>query len=220
MKATVWGVAVSAVVSVIALAYVHVVLPMQTLISDYALLSGGLAPVMGGMLALAAACVFLAYGLAVREPGKSAATRVLLVAAAAGLMLSAVFPTDPGTGVGSLAGEIHRWGAAVVFTALPVAGWVLARGRTAGPRWHLVRSLSLTSALTLAAYLAAHPASITSSFIDGVAYYGLLERGLVLAEIVLVAVMAFAAAREHKPAVAIVPVAEPVSEPAPERLAA
>ncbi|MFI6319512.1 DUF998 domain-containing protein [Nonomuraea sp. NPDC050556] len=212
-----WPVVVSTVVAIVSLGYVHVALPAQTLISDYALVSGGLAPVMLGMLALGAGCVFLAYGLAVREPSRSAATRVLLVFAAAGLMLSAVFPTDPGTGVGSLAGEIHRWGSAVVFTALPVAGWVLARGRTAAPRWHLVRSLSLTSALTLGLYLAAHPASITSGLIGGVAYYGLLERGLVVAEIVLVAVMAVAASREAVPVLRAVP---SPSEESRERLAA
>lgn len=200
------GAAAGALVAGMALVYAHLTLPMQPLISDYALISGGLAPVMIGMLGLAAACASLAYGLAVREPSRSAAARVLLVAAAAGLMLSAVFPTDPGGAeIATLTGEIHRWSAAVVFTALPVAGWVLARGRAARPRWNAVRSLSVTSALTLAAYLAAHPASVTSPLIGGAGYYGLLERGLVLVEMVLVTAMAVAASREHR---------RPVSMPA------
>lgn len=187
------GVVGGCVMALLGLTYVHLALPAQTLLSDYALVSGGLLPVMLGMLALAGACLFLAYGLAVREPGKSAAARVLLVAAGAGLLAGAVFPTDPPDGLNTMAGEIHRWGAALFFTALPVAGWVLARGRAALPRWHLVRSLSITSGLTLVAYLAAHPASFTSAWINGGAYYGLLERGLVAVEIVAIVTMALAA---------------------------
>ncbi|TMR88892.1 DUF998 domain-containing protein [Nonomuraea basaltis] len=191
---SVWGTVTGTVVSACALAYAQVALPAQPLLSDYALVSGGLVPVLIGMLALAAACLCLAYGLASADPVRTAATRVLLLAGAAGLMMSAIFPTDPGTSqVGSLTGEIHRWAAAVVFTSLPVAGWTLARGRAAAPRWNAVRAVSVASAVTLAAYLAAHPASITSPLIDGAAYYGLLERAVVLAEMVLLAAMALAA---------------------------
>ncbi|WP_084961267.1 DUF998 domain-containing protein [Thermoactinospora rubra] len=194
------------VVTLATLLYVHLALPMQTLLSDYVLVEGGVLPVAAGMLSLAAGCLAVAYGLAVREPNRSAAARVLLVAAAAGLMLSAVFPTDPAPGPQTLAGEIHRWAAAVFFTALPVAGWTLARRRPALPRWNLVRALSVTSALTLVAYLAAHPASFTSALINGGAYYGLLERGLVAVEIALVLALA-AVSREAQPA------REPAEEP-------
>ncbi|SEM14501.1 DUF998 domain-containing protein [Nonomuraea pusilla] len=188
-----WGTVIGALVAAAALAYAQLTLPAQTLVSDYALVTGGMLPILVGMLALAAACLSLAYGLAAAEPSRSAATRVLLVASAAGLMLSAVFPTDPTpSDVSTLSGEIHRWSAALVFTALPVAGWTLARGRAALPRWNLVRAMSVTSALTLAVYLAAHPASFTSPLIGGAAYYGLLERALVLAEIALVVLMASA----------------------------
>ncbi|MER6942404.1 DUF998 domain-containing protein [Nonomuraea sp. NPDC000554] len=185
--------AVSAAAAALALGYAQLALPEQPLISDYVLVSGGLVPVVLGMLSFAVACLSLAYGLAVHEPARTAATRVLLLAAAGGLMLTAVFPTDPGGGaLNTWPGEIHRWAAAVVFTTLPVAGWALARGRATLPRWNLVRAMSATSALALAVYLAAHPASVTSSLIGGASYYGLLERGLVLAEIALVVVMAAA----------------------------
>lgn len=190
----VWGTVIGTVASACALAYAQVALPVQPLISDYALVSGGLVPVLIGMLALAGACLCLAYGLAATEPSRTAATRVLLLAGAAGLMMSAIFPTDPGTSqVGSLSGEIHRWAAAVVFTSLPVAGWTLARGREAAPRWNAVRAMSVASAVTLAVYLAAHPASITSPLINGAAYYGPMERAVVLAEMLLITVMALAA---------------------------
>jgi hypothetical protein len=176
-----------------ALGYAQFALPEQALLSDYALVPGGMVPVLIGMMALAGACMSLAYGLAAREPARSAAARVLLLAATAGLMLSAVFPTDPGMEAAkSLPGEIHRWSSAIVFTALPVAGWALARGRAALPKWNRVRALSVTAGVALAAYLAAHPASITSPLIGGGAYYGLLERGVVLADIALIVCMAVA----------------------------
>ncbi|MGN9782132.1 DUF998 domain-containing protein [Nonomuraea sp. ZG12] len=178
-------------VALLAFGYAEFMLPDRPLLSDYALVSGGLLPVVIGMLALASACLSLAYGLATGEPGRTAATRVLLLAAAGGLMLCALFPTDA-TVIKSASGEIHRWAGAVVFTTLPVAAWGLARGRAALPRWTAVKALSVTSAVALAVYLAAHPASFTSPWIGGEAYYGLLQRGLVLTEVVLVAAMAVA----------------------------
>ncbi|MEV4573292.1 DUF998 domain-containing protein [Nonomuraea jabiensis] len=216
-----WGAVCGTVVSACALAYAQVALPTQPLLSDYALVSGGLVPVLVGMLALAGACLCLAYGLAASDPARTAATRVLLLAGAAGLMMSAIFPTDPGDSqVGSLSGEIHRWAAAVVFTSLPVAGWTLARGRAAAPRWNAVRALSVTSAAMLAFYLAAHPASITSPLIGGAGYYGPLERGVVLAEMALLVAMALAAVAK-RPAVRTQPVpARPERPERSDRLAA
>ncbi|MEO3797276.1 DUF998 domain-containing protein [Nonomuraea sp. B10E15] len=214
---TVWGTVIGTVVSFCALAYAEITLPVQPLISDYALVSGGLAPVLIGMLALAGACLSLAYGLASTEPARTAAARVLLLAGAAGLMMSAIFPTDPGSSqIGTLSGEIHRWAAAVVFTSLPVAGWSLARGRAAAPGWNAVKALSVTSALSLAFYLAAHPASITSPLIDGAAYYGLLERGLVVAEMLLIVVMALAFAGRRSAARTTAPARSAEAGP-PER---
>ncbi|MEU4330553.1 DUF998 domain-containing protein [Nonomuraea dietziae] len=204
---------VAALVCAAALTYAHLALPQQTLLSDYALVPGGVAPVMVGMLALAAGCVFLAYGLTVREPGRTAATRLLLIAAAGGLMLSALFPTDPGPAT-SLSGEVHRWAAAVVFTSLPVAGWTLVRGRAPLPRWNLVRSLVVTAVVALAVYLAAHPAALTSPFIGGEAYYGLLERAVVVADVALVVAMGVAASLDNRLPTRI-PVVTRESRPAP-----
>ncbi|MFG1707711.1 DUF998 domain-containing protein [Nonomuraea sp. M3C6] len=223
-RQSVWGTVAATGVSAGALAYAQVALPAQPLLSDYALVSGGLLPVLIGMLALAGACLCLAYGLAAGDPARTAATRVLLLAGAAGLMMSAIFPTDPGmAGLKSLSGEIHRWSAAIVFTSLPVAGWVLARGRGVAPRWNAVRAMSVTSAVTLAVYLAAHPATFTSPLINGAGYYGLLERAVVLAEMVLIMVMALASG-EGRPAVKTEVSPTETTEAAqpdrPERLAA
>ncbi|TDD13240.1 DUF998 domain-containing protein [Nonomuraea diastatica] len=216
-KRTVWGTVIGTMVSFCALAYAQFALPEQPLLSDYALVSGGLPPVLIGMLALAGACLSLAYGLASMEPVRTAAARVLLLAGAAGLMLSAIFPTDPGSSqIGTLSGEIHRWAAAVFFTSLPVAGWSLARGRAAAPGWNAVKAMSVTSALSLAFYLAAHPASITSPLINGATYYGLLERGLVVAEMLLIVVMALAFAGRRTAAQTTEP-ARPAEAGPPER---
>ena len=191
-----WIVLIGSVTSLGALAYTELTLPTQLLVSEYALVDGGMPLVLGGMLALAAGCLALAYGLAEREPSRSAAARVLLVAAAGGLILSGLFPTNPAGGLAwSVAGEIHRWSAALVFTALPVAGWSLSRGRTTLPGWHPVRFLSIASALVLTMYLASHPGSFVSPLINGSAYYGLLERGVVLTEIALLISMGLAALR-------------------------
>lgn len=205
-----------ALVALLAFAYAELVLPARPLVSDYALVPGGLLPVVIGMLALAAACLSLAYGLATGEPGRTAATRVLLLAAAGGLMLSAMFPTDASV-IKSLSGEIHRWAAAVVFTTLPVAGWSLARGRAPLPRWNAVKALSVTSVLALGVYLAAHPASFTSPWIGGESYYGLLERALVLAEIGLIAAMTLAFRQRQVTAVPLAAADAPARD---ERLAA
>ncbi|MFC4013000.1 DUF998 domain-containing protein [Nonomuraea purpurea] len=216
-----WGAVFGTVASVGALTYAEVALPAQTLLSDYALVPGGLVPVVIGMLALAAACLCLAYGLSLIEPSRSAATRVLLLAGAAGLMMSAIFPTDPASSdVDSLTGEIHRWAAALFFTSLPVAGWTLARGRARSPRWNAVKAMSVTSAVTLAVYLAAHPASFTSPWMAGDAYYGLLERGVVLAEMVLITVMALATYQTRPTTRTAATPAESAEPDLPEQLAA
>ncbi|MFG2078662.1 DUF998 domain-containing protein [Nonomuraea maritima] len=232
------GAVAATVVSAGAVAYAQAELPAQPLLSDYALVPGGMAPVLVGMLALAGACLCLAYGLARQDPGRTAATRVLLLAGAGGLIMSAIFPTDPGTSqIGTLAGEIHRWSSAVVFTSLPMAGWMLAR-RAGTPWWRAapsaaeapsaakapsaamtaVRAMSVAAAVTLGAYLVAHPASFTSPLVGGDAYYGLLERGLVLAEMALLVVMAVAAATSAAPAAQAAPERNaPSEEPATER---
>ncbi|TDD48055.1 DUF998 domain-containing protein [Nonomuraea terrae] len=203
-----------------ALAYAETTLPAQVLLSHYALVPGGLAPVIAGMLALAGACLWLAYGLAVTDPARTAATRVLLLAGAAGLVMSAIFPTDPsGSQLDTVSGEIHRWAAAVVFTSLPVAGWMLARGRAGAPGWNAVRALSVAAGMTLAVYLVAHPASFTSSFVNGGAYYGLLERAVVVADMALILAMALAAAG-LRPAAATTSAVETSEEAEPQQLAA
>jgi hypothetical protein len=163
-------------------AHAGVVSPLNDLVSDYALLDEGAWVLLAGTLSLAMSCLWLAYGLTLTEPGTAATTRALLVAGAFGLLLTALFPTDPTPDVTSMGGEIHRWSAAIVFTALPVAGWRLGR-RLAVPA--ITRS-ALACAPLLALFLASHPGSVVAEIIGGPAYYGLVERALLVVEIVLV----------------------------------
>ncbi|MFF3445016.1 DUF998 domain-containing protein [Streptosporangium sp. NPDC002721] len=170
-----------------AMGYAHLVAadtvsPLNGLISDYALLDGSARATVGGTIALAMGCLWVAYQLARVEPVRAAASRALFVAAALGLLLTAAFPTDAAPGVVSIAGEIHRWSAAVVFTALPCAGWMLGRRSGNGP----LAGVSVLSAVLLAWFLAAHPGSPTSDLIEGADHYGLAQRLLVLSETTLV----------------------------------
>ncbi|MFC7644376.1 DUF998 domain-containing protein [Streptosporangium lutulentum] len=170
-----------------AMAYAHVVAadavnPASGLISDYALVGTSAWALASGTIMLAVGSLWIAFGLTRVDPARSAAARVLFVAGALGLLITAGFPTDSAPDVVSVGGEIHRWAAAVVFTALPCAGWML--GRRSGDR--ALSAVSVLSVVFLAAFLATHPGSLTSDLVNGSGYYGLIERLLVLTEIALV----------------------------------
>jgi hypothetical protein len=178
-------------------AFAGAVSPTHGLISDYAWPARTRTLFLLGVLSLAAGSIAVAYGLAHVEPSRSAAARVLLGAASAGLVLTAIFPTDRTPSLSSLDGEIHQWSVAVVFTGLPGAGWILAHQTWELPGWQRatrrIRLLSTVSALTLAAFLLCHPGSPVAELVGGPGFYGLLERLLVLAEIGLVLAMALPA---------------------------
>ncbi len=189
VAASVWrwpGVA-GALLALGATVYAHVaaggrVDPMKTLISDYALFDVSSWAMICGTIALAMGSMWVAYGLARVDPARSAAARVLFLAGALGLLLTAAFTTDAAPDVTSAGGEIHRWSAAVVFTALPCAGWMLGR-RFRSPALPAVSALAVAS---LAVFLAAHPGSLVSALIDGPDYYGLVQRLLVLSDAAVV----------------------------------
>ncbi|GII91463.1 DUF998 domain-containing protein [Sinosporangium siamense] len=151
-----------------------------------------------GSLVLAGGCLAVAYRLALSEPVRGAASRVLLVAVAAGLVLAVIFPEGPGPGT-----EIHPWATALVVTGLPCAAWMLARGRAPHMLWWVLRAASVSAVLLLAVMLAARPGSVLSDLLVGTAPMDLLERALVVVELVLVPLMAFAVFR-------------PPAQPAPE----
>jgi hypothetical protein len=197
--ARVWGwvAAAGSLAALAAMVYAHLlpdtgVSPLTAPVSDYALSGEGRAAIMAGTLMLAMGCLWSVYGMAQTDPARTAATRVLLTAASLGLVLTAIFPADPVPGFASTGGELHRWAAALVFTGIPCAAWMLARDRPAHPRWILLKATAVISILVLAAFLAAHPSSPTSDLIGGAAYHGLLQRLLLLSDIALLLMTALA----------------------------
>ncbi|MCG5219003.1 DUF998 domain-containing protein [Streptosporangium sp. KLBMP 9127] len=192
-----WAAAAGPVVALAAMLYAHLlpgigISPLTGLVSDYALSDGGHAAILVATLALAWSCLWSAYGMAQADPARTAATRVLLIAAALGLVLTAIFPTDPTAGVSTMGGELHRWSSALVFTGLPCAAWMLARNRPEHPRWGLLKGMALVSGLLLAGFLAAHPAALTSDLIAGGSYHGLLQRLLLFSDMALLLAVATA----------------------------
>ncbi|GAB3851097.1 hypothetical protein GCM10029963_38370 [Micromonospora andamanensis] len=187
------GIVLAAVLTVIGHAGVTDLDPVSLTVSDYAVSdSGGVIHVAMLLLAGASAVLIPALGrldhresggpAPVEHPGRAA--EWLLAVWAGGLLVSGLVPTNPpGTDMGTAA-YVHRYASVVAFLALPVAGWLLAarlpNGARAG-RW--LRALTVTS-LLLAVVMA------WSAYPGDRAYYGLIERALILAEVALLTVVA------------------------------
>ncbi|MBQ1052405.1 DUF998 domain-containing protein [Micromonospora sp. C51] len=108
----------------------------------------------------------------------------LLAVWAGGLLVSGLVPTNPPGTEMDTAAYVHRYASVVAFLALPIAGWLLAARLPAGTRagrW--LRALTVTS-LLLAVVMA------WSAYPGDRAYYGLIERALILAEVGLLTVVA------------------------------
>ncbi|GLW04887.1 hypothetical protein Misp01_00170 [Microtetraspora sp. NBRC 13810] len=192
-----WPALAGPVLAMLALAYAHVVpgsgvSPLSDLTSDYALHDATRAAMLVCMLTAAMSCLWIAYGLTRTDPAGTAAARVVLTLTALALTLTAIFPTDAAPGVTSLDAQVHRWAAAVVLTGPVCAGWALSRRRTM-PLRGLVRGTGVTAALLVLAFLGAHPGSPFSVLLHGPAYYGLLERLLLVSETALVFFIALSA---------------------------
>ncbi|MDZ5441935.1 DUF998 domain-containing protein [Micromonospora sp. 4G57] len=114
--------------------------------------------------------------------GSGPLVAILLGAWTAGLLVSALVPTnEPGLPMDAAA-YLHRYASVVAFLALPPAGWLLARrldGR--GAAW--LRGLALTS-------LALAGAMVWSAYPGDRVLIGLAERLLILAEVGVLAVVA------------------------------
>ncbi|MFG2053634.1 DUF998 domain-containing protein [Micromonospora sp. NPDC048930] len=167
--------------------------PWSLTVSDFAVSDRG-GVIDAAMVVLAAASVVLLSAL--RRAGVRRPARVLLVTWAAGLLVSAVIPTnEPGTAMGTAA-YLHRYASVVAFLVLPAAGWLLAGslgGRAAG--W--LRVLALTSLLLAGAM-------VWTAYPGDRVLIGLAERLLILAEVALLAVVA--ATLIHRPARRVTPV--------------
>lgn len=182
--------------------------PVRRTISEYALLPGGwLFDVAVVVLALGSAGVIAAVVAAGLTPARSAAV-VLLGAWVVGLLLVVAFEKTNWSIGPSLSGYIHRYASLVAFIALPLGALLLARRHRHDPAARPFRlGVRVGSWLALASFLPIVGA-IALRGVTGVPWWravplGLLERGLALAEVLVVALLgAWALAHARRPAAA------------------
>lgn len=168
------------------LVYTVIALPTRLMLSDYVHEPGGLEPFVAGLLALALAIFVVARLAADHDRAAAAVLRVCGVAA----VLTAAYPTDPTReAVVSLAGQIHRWSAFVLFAGLPVAAWLLVR-HSATRATRAVRVLVALSASAVVLTLLLHPSSPVQHVLSMPGWEGAAERLAAAVDIALVAVLA------------------------------
>lgn len=120
------------------------------------------------------------------NPGWLATLAVWLTAS--GLVLVALFPTDP-VGAGSLSAQIHRYAAAVVMVAVPVAALRVACVLPSAAR----RALRAVALLTIAVVLVTGVAIFLPGVFDPAR--GLIQRFLLLSELLVLALLVHLPAR-------------------------
>jgi hypothetical protein len=161
--------------------------PLVLTVSDYALSDRG-AVIETAMVALAGGSLALLAGLAAARAPVRGIPTVLLLIWSAGLLVSAVVPTDPiGTPVMSTAAYVHRYASVAAFVCLPGAALVLASRFAADAAWctlsRLLRRLAAASGIGLALLLYV-------AFPGDRVLMGLVERALITVEIVVLVVLA------------------------------
>ncbi|MEV6690068.1 DUF998 domain-containing protein [Micromonospora sp. NPDC051196] len=184
------GIALAALLAVIGHLGVRDLDPVSLTVSDYAVSDSGGA-IHLAMLTLAVASALLVpalrrLGVPGARTGRLGAAQLLLAVWAGGLLLAGLVPTNPpGTEMGTAA-YVHRYASVVAFLALPVVGWLLAAQLPTGARTrHWLRILTVASLLLAAA-------QIWSAYPGDRAFYGLIERALILSEVTLLALLAIA----------------------------
>ena len=162
-----------------ALVLLHVLRPDYTpvdhMISDYAV--GRFGWVMTtAFLAISAGCLALGLGLAAAGP-KSAAGRItvlLLWIMAAGLLVTALFPTDLEAAVSTRTGDIHTVSFQVNVSSLILCAFVFAVSCRQSEAWRGYRWIALGFAVALLAGFVAQFLTLHRG-----APYGLMNRLLV-----------------------------------------
>ncbi|GAA4849390.1 DUF998 domain-containing protein [Actinomycetospora corticicola] len=168
--------------------------PVRRTISEYAVGPGGwLFDV--AVLGLVAATVAVVAALALRGLVPTAGM-VLFGVWCVGLVLVVVFEKTNWSVGPSLSGSIHRYASLAAFLALPTAGLLTARGHRgqAWARWVTVFSVvALASFLPIIGAIALNPVLATPWY--RAVPLGLIERVLSLAEVLVIVVLGFRAAR-------------------------
>lgn len=206
------------------IAFLHAALPddpVRKMVSDYVHTPLGSVVLPLGLLAFGAALVLLARGLHTAGIGGRRVTVPLGIATVGLVLIAACHGDAAGTGT-TLSGLVHKFGGGLLFGGLPVAGWALATRCSAHPTWHRltipVRRLATAGAVVLLLMLVGYlpefgvPLPAAALFTGT---HGLLERGVLVAE---VAMVTLAAVRLVRPPLPARPVAVPaVAAPEPVR---
>jgi hypothetical protein len=169
----------------------HRVDPVTNPVSDYVFYGPGEPLFVLAVLLLILGGLALTAGMAGVGMPRSRGVRVLFGLWCAGLLLCAVFPGNRIASDPTVSGEIHRFGGAVFFTCLPLAGWRLARSLLRHPQWTF-------SAGRIRRFAAAAVATTAAFGISQLAPWlpqGLLERFALGAEIALLIVLALTVRR-------------------------
>ncbi|WP_116710870.1 DUF998 domain-containing protein [Actinomycetospora cinnamomea] len=186
--------------------------PVRRTISEYAVVEGGwLFDVAVVGLAVGSAGVLAALVAARLTPLRSLSA-VMLGTWCGGLLLVVAFEKTNWSIGPSVSGYIHRYASLVAFLALPVAALLLARRHRDDPAARPYRvGVRWGSWLALASFLPI-VAAIALRSVTGVPWWravplGLLERGLALAEVLVVALLGAWALAHARRSAAAVPVA-------------
>ncbi|WP_171110076.1 MULTISPECIES: DUF998 domain-containing protein [Streptomyces] len=169
--------------------------PVGQTLSDYALHDGAAALFTASVGAVATGAAALLAGLLHSRLAVGPLVPAALGVACAGLVLSAVFPTDPAGGVPSADGLVHRYAAGAAVAALPATGLLLSR-RLLGHAPALARRvgrLSWASTGAALCFLGAHLSAVrpdTPMTAEAAGLLGLAERLTLGLEIALLFAMA------------------------------
>jgi len=117
---------------------------------------------------------------------------LLLSAWCLGLMVAALFPTDPMSGPMSPAGEAHRWAIVLAFVSLPAAGWLLSG--TGAHAWTpyagALRFWSRTAFASLGFLMITYVPVVFPGVMSGPVIIGLSERLVLFVHLALLVTLA------------------------------
>lgn len=186
-------------VAVGVVAYLHLVTgisPVRGMVSDYVFSPAGVVLLPVAVLVFAAALAMLGRGLA--SVGiECRPLAVLLTVAMVGSVLIAACRADATGAVSTPVGVLHKIGGVLLFGALPVCGWLMARRFASDPRWRWLslplRCLSVAAAAVFAVLLLSYLPLYGVAMPGGgvlAGSQGLLERCVLVLELAMVVLVA------------------------------
>ncbi|WP_447008762.1 DUF998 domain-containing protein [Saccharothrix sp. DSM 118769] len=183
------------VLSLFPVGYLHVssvgeLSPITHTVSDYVFVDDGAGLLAVTALSLAASSAALLVALVRSGLPRWGPVAVLLGLWSAGLAVAVVFPTDPVGEPTSFAGAVHRYAGAVMFAALPAAGWLVSRTFIGSV---VLRRFSVAAGIASVVFMLSHAAVLFPG--SGAVVLGLFERVLFALLYCVLFVLAVAAAR-------------------------